>query len=232
MPPRRRSADRWRRGGTNRAPRGERRAARALLAAPALLAPLAAAAFTVTIAAGNPTTIYLQVGNGTFTGGNFDAGGQPANNTTINNETVTLSAGVVGNGTKQAMTTNSTASNSFYDGFGFCSAGAQLYIGGFYRRNGGSSAAAIVTATVPAALIDGSGDTISFAQISWTTGGNADTGAEPFPAGTFVPGGVQTVGTIARNQWAESCWTFSYLNTVLPPAGTYTGRVTYTLTTP
>jgi len=43
---------------------------------------------------------------------------------------------------------------------------------------------------------------------------------------------VQTVGTIAKNNWAESCWTFSYLNTTLPVAGTYTGRVTYTLTAP
>jgi hypothetical protein len=43
---------------------------------------------------------------------------------------------------------------------------------------------------------------------------------------------VQTIGTIAQNQWAESCWTFSYKNTVTPAAGTYTGRVLYTLTAP
>src|SRR2546429_430450 len=41
-----------------------------------------------------------------------------------------------------------------------------------------------------------------------------------------------TVGAIAQNQWAESCWTFSYGNTTIPAAGTYTGRVLYTLTAP
>ena len=53
-------------------------------------------------------------------------------------------------------------------------------------------------------------------------------GAQPFPAGTFV-GGTQTIGSINRNQWAESCHTFSYANTNFRAAGTYTGRVTYTL---
>ncbi len=76
------------------------------------------------------------------------------------------------------------------------------------------------------------GDNIPFSQISWTSGGNGDTGAEPFPAGTFVSGGTQTVGTIARNQWAESCWTFSYLNSAVQAAGTFNGRVVFTLTTP
>jgi len=73
------------------------------------------------------------------------------------------------------------------------------------------------------------------ARISWTTGGNGPTGStptQPFPAGTFTAGAVQTVGAIAQNQWAESCWTFSYSNTTFPAAGTYTGRVLYTLTAP
>lgn len=206
---------------------------RTLLVALLTALPAAGAAFTVSIAAGTPTTLYLQVGVGTFSGGNYNAGGTPGNNTTINDETVTLAAGAVGTGLKQAMTTNSTAANSFYDGFLFCTAGTQLYIGGFYRTsNGGGNTAATVTATVPAALTDGAGDTIPFSQISWTSSGNGDTGAQPFPAGTFTAGGVQTVGTIGKNNWAESCWTFSYLNTALPVAGTYTGRVTYTLTAP
>lgn len=208
------------------------RTCRTLLVALLTALPGASGAFTVSIAAGTPTTIYLQVGVGTFSGGNYNAGGTPANNTTINNETVSVAAAVVGNGVTQAMTTNSNAANSFYDGFLFCTAGAQLYIGGFYRTTSLSNAAATVTATVPAALTDGAGDTIPFSQISWTSSGNGDSGAQPFPAGTFSAGGVQTVGTIAKNNWAESCWTFSYLNATVPVAGTYTGRVTYTLTTP
>jgi len=205
---------------------------RTLLVALLTALPGASGAFTISIAAGTPTTIYLQVGVGTFSGGNYNAGGTPQGNTTINNETVAVAAAAVGNGLPQAMTTNSTAANSFYDGFLFCTAGTQLYIGGFYRTLSLSNAAATVTATVPAALTDGAGDTIAFSQISWTSSGNADSGAEPFPAGTFSAGGVQTVGTIAKNNWAESCWTFSYLNANVPVAGTYTGRVTYTLSTP
>ena len=81
-----------------------------------------------------------------------------------------------------------------------------------------------VTASVPAALTAGGGATIPFSKISWTSSGSDDTGAEPFPAGTF-PRDPQTVGTFAFNQWAESCWTFSYANSTLPPAGTYTGVV-------
>jgi hypothetical protein len=80
-------------------------------------------------------------------------------------------------------------------------------------------------------LTNAGGNTIPFTQISWTSSGNSDTGAQPFPAGTFV-GGTQTIGTINRNQWAESCHTFSYANTNFRAAGTYTGRVTYTLSAP
>ena len=107
---------------------------------------------------------------------------------------------------------------------------AQLYVGGFYRstaNTGGRDAAGHLTGEPRQCR----GNTIPFAQISWTSGGNGDTGAQPFPAGTFV-GGTQTIGTIARNQWAESCLTFSYANSNAVAAGTYTGRVTYTLSTP
>jgi hypothetical protein len=189
-----------------------------------------ARAFTVNIAAANPKAIYLQVGAGTFTGGNYNAGGTPGNNTTINTVSVTVPAAQVGGGTAQTMTTNSAAANSFYDGYVFCNTPGELYIGGFYR-NTTNTGAATVTATSPSNLVNGTGDTIPFTQISWTSRGNGDAGAQPFPAGTFV-GGVQTIGTISRNQWAESCHTFSYANTSTRPAGTYTGRVTYTLSSP
>jgi len=227
------AAPHWRRRGMLNRAMFVVRIWRALLIALLTALPGASGAFTVSIAAGTPTTIYLQVGVGTFSGGNYNAGGTPGNNTTINNETVAVAAGAVGNGVAQAMTTDSTAANSFYDGFLFCTATTQLYIGGFYRTsNGGGNTTATVTATVPAALTDGAGHTIPFSQIRWTSSGNADGGAEPFPAASFSAGGVQTVGTIAKNNWAESCWTFSYLNSNVPVAGTYTGRVTYTLSTP
>ena len=196
-----------------------------------VVASSTALAFTVTINQGS-RAIYLQIGNGTSSG-QFDNGVLPSNNTTINKVSVTVPATAVGNGTAQAMTTDSTASNSFWDGFAFCNLPAQLYIGGFYRTPGGGNSTLSVTATVPVALTDTAGDTIPFSQISWTSSGNGDgNGAQPFPAGTFPAGGSLTVGTITRNQWAESCWTFSYRNNLIPAGGSYTGRVTYTLVAP
>jgi hypothetical protein len=148
-----------------------------------------------------------------------------------------LAVGVVGNGTAQAMTTDSTAAVSYWDGFTYCTVPAQLYIGGFFRTTGATTAAAQVTATVPAALLNATGNSIPFSQISWTSGGLGDTAAngflpEIFPGGTFVSGGVQTVGSMASNTWNESCWTFSYANTQVAAAGTYTGAVLYTMSAP
>jgi hypothetical protein len=198
-----------------------------------------AGAFTVSLTPAAPQEIYLQVGDGLFTGGNYtpiEANGKPTGtpgvNPTIDVMSVSVAANAVGNGTAQAMTTNSTAANSYWNGRLFCNlAQQQLYIGGFYRTHGAGTNTATVTATLPASLTDTTGDSIPFSQISWTAGGNGDTGAEPFPAGSFSSTSL-TVGSIGQNQWAESCWTFSYQNSVLPAAGTYTGRVTYTLSAP
>jgi hypothetical protein len=204
--------------------------------------PHAVCAFTVALAPATPQTIYLQVGVGTFTGTycgtpcNYNLPvqphGTPGTNATINTASVSVAAAAVGNRTAQPMTTNSAQSQSFFDDYAFCNTPAQLYIGGFYRSTTAGNGSVSVTATVPAVLINGSGATLSFSQISWTSGGNADNGAEPFPAGTFSAGAVKAVGSIAQNQWAESCWTFSYANTTVPGAGTYTGRVLYTMAAP
>jgi hypothetical protein len=204
-----------------------------IVIAAVLLATLTsrAAAYTVTLSPAAPLTVYLQVGVGSFTN-DYINGGQPQNNTTINTVSTTVAANVVGNGTAQAMTTNSTATQSYWDGYTYCSVPGQLYIGGFYRTTGATTAAAQVTATVPAALINTGGNTIPFSKIRWTSSGNGDTGAEPFPAGSFVNGGVQNVGSMGSNTWNESCWTFSYLNNTVPTAGTFTGRVLYTLSAP
>jgi hypothetical protein len=190
-----------------------------------------ASAYTVTLAPAAPLTVYLQVGVGSFTN-LYDNGGQPGNNTTVNSVSATVASAAVGTGTAQAMTTNSTATVSFVDGFTFCSVPGQVYIGGFYRTTGATTAAALVTATVPAALASATGTTIPFSQIRWTSSGIGDSGAEPFPAGTFVNGGVQNVGAMSSNTWNESCWTFSYVNNTVPSAGTFTGTVRYTLSAP
>ena len=116
-------------------------AAQALGLAAAALVAHPASAFTATLTAVAPKTIYLQVGAGTFTGGNYTPirnnglpTGTPGTNTTINNVTASIAAASVGNGTAQAMTSNSTVV-SLWDGFTFCNTG-ELYIGGFYRTTG------------------------------------------------------------------------------------------------
>lgn len=193
----------------------------------------AAAAFTVTIPSGFLSgTLYLQIGvgnGGTFQGGNLGT------NTTQNTETVTLPAAVLGNSAAQAMTTNSSVTTSAYNGRTFCAVPGQLYIGAYYQvplLPLGWSSTATVRATVPAALTDAAGDTISFSTISWTSSGIGDSGAEVFPGGTFAAGTTQAVGTLSQNQWGESCWSFSYANTTVPRAGTYSGIVLYTLSDP
>ncbi len=191
----------------------------------------AASAYTVSLTAATPKAVYLQVGVGSFTN-TYLNGGQPGNNTTVNSVSVTVPAAVVGNGTAQNMTTDSTASLSFWDNYAFCNLPSQVYIGGFYRTTGGTTTAAQVTATVPAALTSATGQTIPFSKIRWATSGNGDTGGQPFPAGTFVNGGVQNVGAMASNTWDESCWAFSYSNDSVPAAGTFTGTVRYTLSSP
>ena len=195
-----------------------------------LLLPVAAGAYVVTIV-GGVRSLYLQVGTGTMTGGNFNAGGVPGNNPTVTSVTVTVPATNLGTGALP-MTTNSTTTNSPYDGFAFCpvtTPARSVYIGGFYR--GGGTAPARLTVTSPANLVSGA-NTIPFSAISWASMGIGD--ATPtIPAGAFpAAGGTQTLLNVARNTWFESCKQFTYANNDVFPAGTYSNRVTYTLTAP
>lgn len=188
-----------------------------------------AQAFTVDINPRNPRTLYLRVGDGAFTTANYNAGGSPADLPTVNLVSVSVAAASVGTGTVLAMTGNATQLTSNYDGYAFCNAG-QIYVGGFYRRNGmGDTATLAVNA--PAALTSAGGDTLPFTQISWTSSGNGDTGAQPIPAGTFT-GGTQSLALFPVNTWRESCLSFRYANAAVVPGGTYGGQVTYTLAAP
>ncbi len=185
------------------------------------------AAYTITITPGT-RALYLQIGNGTYTGGNYNAGGQPANNPTVNVVSLTVPAAQVGDGTALAMTSNSTTANSFIDGFALCNPPAQVYVGGWARTPTGAGTATLTIVTPPA-LTSGA-DSIPFNQISWVSSGNGDT-VLAIPSGTFV-GGTQTLTTIAANTWKEECFTFQYANTTVPAAGTYTGRAVFTLSLP
>lgn len=188
-----------------------------------------ASAYTVNINTGT-RAIYLQVGNGSFTG-TYNGGGTPGVNATINKVSVSVPAAQVGNGTAQAMTSDSMQAASFYDNYSFCNPPAQVYIGGFYRLPGNVGTATLSVTTSAANLVDAAGDTIPFSQISWTSSGNGDAGTEAIPAGSFT-GGTQTLTTFSVNTWNESCHTFSYKNTSSVAAGVYTGRATYTLSAP
>lgn len=193
----------------------------------ALALPLASHAYVVTITAG-AKAIFLQVGVGTMTGGTFSAGGTPGNNATVNSVSVTVPAANVGAGSV-AMITNSGVTASAYDNFTFCTVPAQVYVGGFYRAPG-AGASASLTVTSPASLTSGV-NTISFNNISWVSGGIGDAVAT-IPSGTFAAGSSQSLLTVGTNTWFESCLQFNYANSAVVPAGTFTGRVTYTLTAP
>jgi len=210
---------------------GDRRMSRTAAAlAAALSLPLPSAAYVVTITAGT-RSLYLQVGTGTGSG--FSTGGTPGNNATVNQVTVTIPPSSLGTGTLP-MTTDSTTTTSPYDGAASCpvtNPPLWVFIGGFYRAPGGTgSQDAILTVTSPAALVSGA-DAIPFDSISWTS--TSTRGAPNVAPGTFpATGGTTTLFSLTRNGWFESCMQFSYANTAVVPPGTYTNRVTYTLTAP
>lgn len=183
---------------------------------------LSAHAWTVTLD-GAPRRVFLQVGNGSLN----------TNNALVNLVRVDVPGDQLGNGTAQQMTSSSTQSTSPLDNFTVCSAPVQVYVGGSYQRNNSNSTAtALMQVTSPASLTSAAGDVIPFTQISWTTSTlRNDATPNVIPAGAFT-GGTQTLTTIRVNTYVENCHTFSYANSALRAAGTYNGRVTYTLSTP
>ena len=183
-------------------------------------------AYVITITSGT-RALYLQVGAGGYSGF-YSSGGTPGNNSTINVVSVTVPVAIVGSGSPQAMTSNSSVAQSPIDGYTFCNPPSQVYIGAWSRPGSGSGIATL-TVTSPSNLTSCS-DTIPFSQISWVMSGNGDAVFQ-FPNGTFT-GGTQTLATFPANTWKEQCMTFSYANSVIPAAGTYTGRATYTLSLP
>ena len=188
------------------------------------LQALPAQAWSLTIAAAS-RRVFLHVGNGTANG----------NNGTINLVTATLTGAQLLSGAPQAMTSNSTQSGSLYgDGYTTCpTPSTQVIVGASYRRSnpGNGPASATLRVTSPASLTSAAGDTIPFSQISWTVSAPGSTNPNVIPAGTFN-GATQTLATIPANTYIENCHTFSYANSTIRAAGTYNGRVTYTLTSP
>lgn len=197
-----------------------RRVLRTAVLAYSVLGASNACAWVLTLAPG-PKQLFLMVGVGT----------PAANNTTINTVSVTVPAASVGNGSAVAMTSDSTQSASPYNGFAVCNPPAQVYIGGSYRQPNSTTGAASATlqVTTPANLTSGT-DTIPFSQISWTSTANGNATAD-IPAGTFN-GGTLFLANIPRNRFVENCFSYSYANSVVVPAGTFTGRAVFTLVMP
>jgi len=193
--------------------------------------PATGLAWTVNISSGS-TRLYLQAGVGTFSG-LYVNGGTPGTSAVEN--VVSASPGPAAFGTGPVtMTSDSTATSSFYDGASVCPGGGPLvYIGGFYRGTSSNPATINLTATVPANLVDAQNRTIPFNTISWSTSIARSPDTVQIPAGRFVGGSTQTLAVISKNTWFEDCFTFSYDNSdknLL--AGTYTGQVIFTLTVP
>jgi hypothetical protein len=202
---------------------------RTLLALATAFFTLPAGAFVIEISPA-ARLIYLQVGTGSFSGF-YSAGGAPLDNPTVNIVSVTVPSAALLSGADQQMTSNSTQAASFYDGRIFCMPPDQVYIGGFFRRPGKPTfQSAVLSVTVPPSLVSASGATIPFSQIRWTSS-SIGAAASPVPDGRFIAGGTQFLAEFYRNTWRESCLTFYYINDPAP-AGTYEGRVVYTLSSP
>jgi hypothetical protein len=187
-------------------------------------APLTSAhAWSLSVAAAS-RRVFLHVGNGTAN----------ADNGTINQVSVTVSGAQLIAGTPLAMTSNSTQSASLFDGFNTCPTPAsQILVGASYRRSSATDgpASATLRVTSPANLVSAAGDTIPFSQISWTVAAPGSGVPNVIPAGTFS-GAAQTLTTVPANTYIENCHSFVYANSAIRAAGTYTGQVTYTLTSP
>lgn len=196
------------------------------------LAEMAAAhAWSLTITSGS-RRLFLHVGNGAMSGTSGTLNGTAGTSGPVNLVQVTVPAAQLGNGTDLAMTSDSTQSTSLYaDGYTTCPTPAsQVMVGAGYRRNSGS-ANATLTVSSPASLTNAGGDTIPFSEISWTVSAPGSGAPNVIPAGTFN-GGTQTLATVPGNTYFENCHSYVYANNAVRAAGTYNGRVTYTLSSP
>ena len=166
-----------------------------------------------------PKILFLRVGTGsTYTGATPTLG----NVATVDLVQFAPAAGTVGNGTALAGT------------------GGDLTGGAVTAAVVSNSGNVTLNATTPGALNDGAaGDTIAYTQI--TTAATAITSATALPAPVLTNGtsaNVVLTAPATKIILSDAKWTYSYANSVNPPAGTYggvntqNGRVTYTATMP
>jgi len=172
--------------------------------------------FTITI----PKILFLRVGTGSTY---WAAGSTLANDPTINLITFTPGAGVLGNGTPVAAT----------------AASGDLTNGAVTAAVVSNSGNVTLVATNGGALGNGSGDTISYSEISTTAAvlNSATALTAPVLANT-TSASVVITAPASKIIKQDASWTYAYKNTNVPPSGTYggvnvqNGRVTYTATMP
>ncbi|HEX7606440.1 MAG TPA: hypothetical protein VF348_07005 [Usitatibacter sp.] len=160
-----------------------------------------------------PKVLFLQVGTGTAN----------ATNATINQIAFTVPAVNVGDGTVIAA---SLASGDLGNGV-------------VTARVIGNNGTITFTSTTLGALGNGSGDTISYAQIATAVAVNTSATALAHPA--LVDGATSTVTltpAVGKVMNRDAKWTYTYLNSAVVAPGTYGGvnannsRVTYTASMP
>lgn len=176
--------------------------------------------------------LFLHVGDGRVSGESGTLNGTPGRSGIINTVSIVVPMAQLGSGTALLMSTDSSQSVSLYgDPYTTCSMpSSQIMVGAGYRRNSGSANATLSVAS-PLNLTNTTGDTIPINQISWTVSASGSDAPNVIPSGTFN-GGTQTLATVPGNRYLENCHTFSFANNAMRAAGTYTGQVTYTLSSP
>lgn len=192
----------------------------------------AAHAWSLNITSGS-RRLFLHVGNGAVSNANGSFNGSVGRSGPINTVSVAPSVAQMLSGAALAMTSDSTQNISLYgDGNNTCPTPAsQLMVGAGFRRNNGANSATLTVSSPPNLTDMVTGEVIPITQISWTTSAPNGGIADIISAGTFN-GGTQTLATVPGNRYYENCHTFSYANSALRAAGTYTGQVTYTLASP
>ena len=179
--------------------------------------PLTATAhvdFQITI----PKFLFLRIGTGTGT-----AAGGFATNATVDQITWAPTAAQVGNGTALAGTG------------GDLTGGVETAV--VVANNGNVT----LSSSTTAAMNDGAGDTISYTQIKATATNNTTGTVLQPPALADGATTSSTLTAVAKIVQQDAKWAYTYLNTTVPPAGTYggggagntgAGRVTYTASVP
>jgi hypothetical protein len=179
----------------------------------ALLAACSAHAATVVIGSGGGRLI-LQIGS---TGGG------------VNQVNFSVPGANVGNGVAVTSTNVTPASPT-------CPGNTVLIdIQARSQNSNPRTATLSVNSSIP---LTSGGSTIPFSQFAWTasTPGGGPNGClnapSTIPSGAFSGGAGQPLVSINTSQRACICAQFRYLNQSVVSAGTYTGRVTYTLSMP